>query len=470
MKKVITLISVFLYCSLFVGTQNSYAEFQTIFNKLLSQHKISQDQVSMTVLKLEKKDDWSTFLAVNSDQQRIPASLTKILTAVAALETIPGNHQFVTELKAQSKPDGDILNGPLYFVGSGDPTFVTEKLWLLVHDFSRLGIKKINGDLIYDTSIFDDVKFSKSRSTNNHRAYSSPTSGLTFNWNSLWIRIFPKKIGQSARIYLDPPDETILIRNNAKTNSRSTSLLVDRTTANDVDNIIVGGQIKPGDEFSVYRSHTLPAKRAAIQAMNFLKKEGIELTGQIKEGKAPASAIQLAKTESVVIDEVVKMMMKYSNNLISEMLVKFMDFRENNRPGTLEGGVKLLNKILSKYSKKTFVVTNPSGLTTDNKMSTNFLTELLIEMKNNAQHDAEFVASFPRAGIDGTIKKRMTKATGKIRAKTGLLNGVVGLSGYIHSDQGNTYAFTFIYNGTTQKQGRATDLFDLVAERIATQH
>lgn len=453
-----------------LNVQAVHAEFEPIFNKLLQQHGIPKDQISISLLKLEKEENWSPFLAVNPDQQRTPASLTKILTAVAALETIPANHQFVTELKAMTKPTSEVLNGSLYLVGSGDPTFVTEKLWLLVHDFNRLGVKKINGDLIYDTSIFDDVKFSKSRSTQNHRAYSSPTSGLTFNWNSLWVRIFPNKIGQSARVYLDPPDDTIVVKNNAKTATKATNLLVDRVTTNDVDHIIVGGQIKPGDEFSVYRSHTLPARRAAIQTLNFLKKEGIEITGQIKSGKAPQQAVQLAKTESVVIDEIIKMMMKFSNNLISEMLIKFIDHKKNNRPGTLEGGVKNLTEVLSKYSKKPFTVVNPSGLSTENKMSTSFLTELLIAMKNHPEHDAEFVASFPRAGIDGTIKKRMTKAAGKIRAKTGLLNGVVGLSGFIHSDKGNTYAFTFIYNGTTQKQGRATDLFDLLAERIALQY
>lgn len=444
--------------------------FRSTFNQLLTRHKISGDQVSITVSKLEKEESWSDFLKFNSERQRVPASLTKILTAVAALEKIPGDHKFTTELKAVATPKSGILDGSIYLVGSGDPTFVTEKLWLLIHDFNRLGIKKINGDLIYDTSVFDDVKFDKTRSTNNQRAYSSPTSGLTFNWNSLWIRIFPNALGQPARVYLDPPDDTIVIRNSSRTTSKNTNVLVDRVTSNDVDHIIVGGQIKPGDEFSVYRSHTLPARRAAIQALNFLKQNGIDVTGQIKSGKAPENAVQLAKSESVVIDEVIKMMMKFSNNLISEMLVKYMDHQENKRPGTLEGGLEIVRKVLSKYSQKPFFVVNPSGLTTDNKFSTDFLVELLIAMKNHPEHDAEFMTSFPRSGIDGTIKKRMTKAKGKIRAKTGLLNGVVGLAGYIHSDKGNTYAFTFIYNGPTKMGGRATDLFDLLAERIALQY
>lgn len=444
--------------------------FQSTFNQLLTRHKIPGDQVSVTISKLDKEDEWSDFLKFNSDRQRTPASLTKVLTAVAALETIPGDHKFVTELRAGSAPKGDVLEGPLYLVGSGDPTFVTEKMWLLVHEFSRLGVKKINGDLIFDTSVLDDVKFDKTRSTNNQRAYSSPTSGLTFNWNSLWVRIFPNQVGQPARVYLDPPDETIVVRNGSKTANRNTTLMVDRVTSGDVDHIIVGGLIKPGDEFSVYRSHTLPARRAAIQAMAFLKQNGIEVTGEIKEGKAPSSAVTLAKSESVVVDEVVKMMMKFSNNLISEMLVKYIDHQENKRSGTLEGGLEVLRKVLKKYSQKPFTVVNPSGLTTDNKLSTDFLVELMIAMKNHPEHDAEFMASFPRSGIDGTIKRRMTQAKGKIRAKTGLLNGVVGLGGFIHSNEGNLYAFTFIYNGPPKMGGRATDLFDLLAERVALQY
>lgn len=448
----------------------AHADFKNTFDVLVSRHKIPQKDLSVSIVKLDKEEKWSSFLKLNSEQPRTPASLTKIVTAVAALESIPSNHQFVTELKATSSPKGDTLNGPLYLVGSGDPTFVTEKLWLLVHDFNRLGVKKIVGDLIYDTSVFDDVKFDKTRSTQNHRAYSAPTSGLSFNWNSLWVRIFPKKVGASARVYLDPPDSTIKIRNKTKTSSKSTRVLVDRVTTEGVDHIITAGQIKAGDEFSVYRSHTLPAKRAAIQAMRFLKQSGIEVTGDIKQGQAPKSSIQLAKVESVVIDEVVKMMMKFSNNLISEMLIKYLDYQTNNRPGTIEGGIEVLNTTLKKYSKKPFTIVNPSGLTTENKFSTDFLTELLISMQNHPEHNAEFLASFPRSGIDGTIKNRMRKAKGKIRAKTGLLDGVIGLSGFIHSEKGNTYSFAFIYNGPRKKQGRATDLFDLLAERLALQY
>ncbi len=447
-----------------------FADFTDVFGNLVSRHKIPKNDLSISILKLDKEDKWLPFLRLNSEQQRIPASLTKIVTAVAALENIPSNHQFITELKAITKPTGETLNSSIYLVGSGDPTFVTEKLWLLIHDFNRLGIKKINGDLVYDTSVFDDIKFDKSRSTRNHRAYSAPTSGLSFNWNSLWVRVFPKNIGQKARIYLDPPDSTIKIRNNTKTSKRSTRVLVDRVTTDGVDNIITGGQIKSGDEFSVYRSHTLPARRAAIQAMKFLKEAGVEVTGEIKFGQAPENAIRLAKTESVVIDEVVKMMMKFSNNLISEMLIKYIDFQKNKRPGTIVGGLEVLKETLKNYSKRFFKIVNPSGLTVDNKFSTDFLTDILVSIQGKPEHNAEFLAAFPRAGIDGTIKNRMRKAKGKIRAKTGLLNGVIGLSGFIHSDKGNTYAFAFIYNGPRKKQGRATDLFDLVAERIALQY
>lgn len=455
---------------IFAFAQTVFADLKSNFDPLLRRHGISKDQISMTVLKLKPNDKWASFFEVNPEVLRTPASLTKILTAIASFDVIPSQHQFMTELKADSLPTGDAIEGSIYLVGSGDPTLVTENLWLLIHDLKRLGVTKIKGDLVYDTSIFDEVKFSKSRSTTNHRAYSSPTSGLTFNWNSLWVRVLPRKVGQPARVYVDPPDDSIVIRSTAKTTSGRTRIAVDRKTLDGVDHIIVSGSVKAGDEFSVYRSHTLPAQRAAIQAVNFLKQEGIEVVGKIKEGKAPATAVQIAKTKSVIIDEVVKQMMKYSNNLISEMLIKYIDHQENSRPGTLSGGLGVMNNVLKKYSQKPFTIVNPSGLTIQNKLSTDFLTELLTAMRSHPKHDAEFLASFPRAGIDGTIKNRMKKAAGQIRAKTGLLNGVVGLSGYIHSNLGNTYAFAFIYNGPTKRQGRATDLFDLMAERIALQN
>lgn len=450
-------------------SHTAFADFQTTFETLRKRHGIPADQLSLSIVRFDQEKP-KNLLEVNAKALKTPASVTKILTAIAAFENIPRNHTFVTEFKALRRPVNGVLKGDIYLVGSGDPSLVTEKLWQLVHDLSRWNIHTIEGNLIYDDTIFDEIKFSPTRSTKNHRAYSAPTSGLTFNWNALWVRVLPQGIGQKARVYLDPPDPTIQIQNSTKTTKGSTRLLVDRVTSDQKDHIIANGKIDVDDEFSVYRSHTQPSLRAAIQVLEFFKGKGIHLKGKMIHGKTPEEAVQLAKSESASIEEIIKLMMKFSNNLIAEMLVKYMDHLQTNQPGNLQKGLEIMNQTLKKHTDQKFTIVNPSGLTQDNKVSAQMMTDLLIDMSHNPEYGPEFLASFPRSGIDGTIKKRMLSAVGRVRAKTGLLNGVVGLSGYIYSQEKHLYAFAFIYNGPVKKQGRATDLFDLLAERVALKY
>ncbi|MCO5114113.1 MAG: D-alanyl-D-alanine carboxypeptidase/D-alanyl-D-alanine-endopeptidase [Bdellovibrionaceae bacterium] len=438
-------------------------------DSLLKRHGLTQDQVSISFHKRTGLKTWEPFFEFNADKQMIPASLTKIVTALAVCEIYPKNYQFVTELKSSAKVKTGVLDGDLYLVGAGDPTLVTERLWLLVHELKRLNIQKITGNLIFDNTVFDEVKFSPTRTTNDQRAYSAPVSGLSLNWNALFIRVFGTEPGQKARVYIDPPDASIRLKNNAITGVR-TNLLVDRVSTPEHDSVVVTGSIKPGEEYGVYRSHTQPSRRAANQTMSLLNLYGVQVEGTIKQGQAPAAAQTLAKIESVSVDEINKMMMKFSNNFIAEMLTKKMDELANQKQGTLLGGLKIVEKVAKDFTGKSFVLKNPSGLTTENKMSSAFFTDILTKATSKSEYNAEFLATFPRSGIDGTLKKRFVKIPGKVRAKTGLLNGVVGLAGYIESNNGHEYAFSLIYNGPNKQRGRATDMFDLLTEMFVTQY
>lgn len=453
---------IFLFCL----KSWAQADFSSTFQTLVKRHGIPLKDISASIVKLNGPQKRTPYFSHNALKQRTPASLTKILTALVAFENIPRNHKFITEFKALKTPQSGVLEGNLYLVGSGDPSFVTEKLWLLVHDLSRLQIQTIKGDLVYDDTIFDSIKFSDTRSVYDDRAYSAPTSGLTLNWNSLWVRVFPTKLKQKSRVYLDPPDSTVRIKNRSRTSKKKTHLSVDRSTSSGVDRVTVKGKIALSDEYSVYRNHTHPSERTALQAFNFLKSKGIKIKGQVVSGKTPHSAIQLAKSESVSVENIIKMMMKFSNNLISEMLVKYIHHLKFQEPGNVEKGMNIFRETLKQHTDQKFTLVSPSGLTSKNKLRADMLTNLLAKMAYHPTYGPEFLASFPLSGIDGTLEKRIKGALGRVRAKTGMINGVMGLSGYIYSQNGNTYAFTFLYNGSSKRQERAIDLVDHLAEYL----
>ena len=156
---------------------------------------------------------------LNAQKPRIPASLTKIVTAVVALNEFPPNHKFHTRLVSTGKIHGDVLKGDLILKGGGDPGFVSETMWFLVNEFVRTGIHRIEGDIIVDDSYFDTIRFDSSRDPARvDRAYDAPIGAMSFNWNSLNIFLRPsKKVGDPIRVFTDPKNEYFHVINRSKT-------------------------------------------------------------------------------------------------------------------------------------------------------------------------------------------------------------------------------------------------------------
>ncbi len=196
--------------------------------------------------------------------------------------------------------------------------------------------------------------------------------------------------------------------------------------------------------------------------IQFLKQRGITVKGQVKAGTTPKDAKLLAKVDSKPLDEMVKDMMKFSNNFVAEMLVKNLAAEKKGMGASLTQGVDVIKQCFLRWDMpKSCIYSNPSGLSHENKFSPQDLINVLNIAAENMEYSSEFIASMPIAGLDGTLKNRMknTPAQGEVRAKTGLLNGTTGLGGYHRSKSGVLYAFVFIFNGPDAKNDRARDFF-----------
>ena len=100
-------------------------------------------------------------LGLNADQAFIPASLTKIPTALAAYKYLGPQHKFTTTLESEGSVQNGTLKGNLYLVGRGDPTFTSESMWSLVNEFKRQNIHTIERDIIVDDTYFDAIRYDK---------------------------------------------------------------------------------------------------------------------------------------------------------------------------------------------------------------------------------------------------------------------------------------------------------------------
>lgn len=461
MKKII-----FIFC--FLNSVNALAwrdEVKEIINQEIKKTKISQENFGIWF----GIGDVQTGL--NADKLFLPASLSKVITASAVINTLPSDHKFKTQIYSDGKISAQTLNGNLYIKGGGDPAFISESMWYLVNILKRQDFKTITGDIIVDDSMYDKVRFSESRQSQRvDRAYDAPVGAMSFNWNSINVFVKPGEAGGEAKVYLDPKNEYTLLVNQAKTGGKVFDIKADRIELPDGKNrIVVTGTIPQNhDEKPIYKSISNPDLWTGYNLKNFLWEAGFLFKGEIKLGVVPESAWLMAEKESDGLFKIVADMQKFSNNYVAEMLTKFLGFTKFKK-GTLKDGVNVINDYLRdkhNWKESDFVFVNPSGLTRENKLKPVLLGKLLQKDYMKFSISPELVASLPISGIDGTLKKRMQgKLKGLVRAKTGFLTGVTGIAGYMASGGKEPVAFVMIYNGSSDNDWQIRNIFDAILEK-----
>lgn len=395
----------------------------------------------------------------NADVLMTPASLSKIPTAAAVIGELGLGHQFETRVWASELISGSEFKGDLYLQGGGDPSLVSENYWAIVNELKRTGIKSLKGQLYVDSSLFDEEYFSDSRqSVRVDRAYDAPVAALSFNWNSVNIFVRPGKKAEAAVVYADPQNDYIELKNQVKTGSK-TDLRVERRSQKKHDVVIVSGTIALGAvEQVIYKSISHPDYWAGENFKKFLNQQGIEYSGTVEKKSPPTTAQLLVTFKSKSLREIVTDMAKFSNNYVAEMLTKALS---PQKPATLKKGVARIRQwlVANGWKEKNFVFENPSGFSHDNKFRAQDLGQLLVGLRSQPAIFPEFLISLPIAGVDGTLKKRLKDKTTEVRAKTGYLDGIIGLAGY-YQKNGEQKAFVFMYNGPTKYDSQVRDVFD----------
>ncbi|WP_374027558.1 D-alanyl-D-alanine carboxypeptidase/D-alanyl-D-alanine-endopeptidase [Bdellovibrio bacteriovorus] len=405
-------------------------------------------------------EELKTLLDVNGNKMMVPASISKIATASAVLASFPPGTKFKTQLLTSGDLKGGTLKGTLYLKGGGDPSFVSENMWYLVNAFTRTKIKKIEGDIVVDDSLFDRVRYDLSRQKERvDRAYDAPVGAMSFNWNSVNIFVRANGAGNGAEVTIDPENDYIRLVNKAKTVSGSANnLLADRDEDKKFpgDVIHVGGSIGQGlKEVVVFKNITQPDLWAGYNLKAFLAQRGIQLTGTIRNGVTPEKAELVAESESKPIEQMVADMNKFSNNYVAEMLTKNLGAVKKTKGATLADGVLVINEHMQSLGvpAEQYNLQSPSGLSRQNKLSSFAMWKVLQHLRNDFRVQPEFLTSLPIAGVDGTLKKRMKNSPAErwVRAKTGFLTGVVSLAGYAGLEDGRVVTFSFVYNGSTDE-------------------
>ena len=420
-----------------------------------------------------------TYFSQSGEKSFLPASLSKLVTLGAVLHTLHPGYKFKTEVFYDSKTakiDQGILSGSIYLKGGGDPSFVSENMWVLVNELLRSGVTSIEGDVVVDDSRFDTIRFGDDRQDERvDRAYDAPVGAMSMNWNSVNVYARPGgKAGEPLKVFADVMSPYLKVKNNSKTTAagKGKTLSVERTTEKGFsgDVIVVSGALALDQpEAVIYKSISQPDLWAGYNLVEFLRQRGIAVKGKVKTGVTPAHATSMGFTESHTLATVVADMAKWSNNYVAEMLVKNLAAESGEKPATMANGMKQVRAYLESSGIKAgdYEFINAAGFTRKNRLTPMQLGKYLEFVRSDFTFFPEYLAALPIAGVDGTLRKRMshTAAERWVRAKTGLLNGVVGLSGFAGRPNGQVATFVFIYNGSG-REDKARAFFDKLAALI----
>jgi len=446
---------------------------RSAFDVLLAQPPLSGARASVEVVSL---DDGAVIYSRGADDQLNPASNTKLVTAAAALLRLGPEFRFTTDFLADRAPDRRGRVATLYVKGRGDPTFNTERLYGLAADLWHRGVRQV-GEIVLDDSYFDAEKWGPGwEQETSDKAYAAPVGALSLNHNAVAIYVSPAdRPGQRARVELEPDAACFVLHNNVTTvREDARRKLRPRTYAEgDRTRVVVEGRLPAKSEpVLLYRRVTHPAMYFGQTLRLSLKQRGIRVGPRVRLGAAPASATLVASYDSDELSDIVRAMNKASSNFIAEMLVKALGAELKGAPGTWPKGIEVTQDLLAELgiARGSYQLRNGSGLNDTNRFSAHQMIALLTAVWKRFPVAAEFVSSLGIAARDGTLRLRMegTDAAGRLRAKTGTLDKVTALSGFVQSLGGERFAFSVLVNDWSGRSAPVVSSVDRLGGLLAS--
>lgn len=458
-------------------------------------HAALKDDLN-ALFKVDGKEEWSVLVkplnggkpiySLSQDRKLIPASNIKLFSSAAILLQLGPDFRYETNLFLSGEKQGETWKGPLIVEGGGDPSIggrfnggdLTETFRQWAAELKLQGIKKIDGDVIGIDDYFDDVNLGLNWDPDYREEwYSAEVSALSFNDACIDLIVRGEaKSGQRPSVSLDPPTSYLKIDNDLKTVIHSKNVQGVRIQRIDDKNTLrLSGSVLAKRTTTHYASAPNPTLYFTTVLKETLKREGIAVTGSAKDGddvETPSRDTWLLvhTHRSEPLRRLLNACLKNSQNLYAEHFLKTLG-AEMYGIGSYTVGSMAVKSVLFRHgcNLDSIYLADGSGLSRENRANAQAFVDLLSAVERSPQGKL-FKSFLPESGTSGTLKNRMrdTAAKGRVYAKTGTLNGVRGLSGYIESRKGNAYAFSMIGNSPT-KGYRITQIIDDACALIAEQ-
>jgi serine-type D-Ala-D-Ala carboxypeptidase/endopeptidase (penicillin-binding protein 4) len=425
----------------------------------------------------------------------MPASNMKILTLAVAAESLGWDYRFTTTLEARGTIANGVLHGDLVVKSNGDPTVNTRsgRGATLLDEWARAlraaGIDAVDGRVVGDDQAFDDEWIGAGWAWDYLQYdYAAPVGALEYNEDFAALTTAPAAdSGRQPIVQLQSGSGLELINHATTAPAGSANTIdyrrhLDRPVLEVIGSIPVGSNtdtrsvavVNPTMFFAQSLKSELSTRGIAIsgRAVDFddVAAEFVSTNTTTDHGGSVMTSTTIATSESPPLRDIATVLMKVSQNLYAETLLKALGAMQGGL-GTTEGGRIAARKTLSDWGIKadSYVMYDGSGLSRYNYITPETVVDVLVHMYKDPRHHDAFLSTLPIAGTDGTIATRMrgTRAEGNAIAKTGSISNARSLSGFVKTRDGEMFVFSILANDFVIPSSTITAMADLAVESLA---
>lgn len=411
-------------------------------------------------------DTGRVLLSQLPDVARSPASTIKTLTTFAALDMLGPTYTWHTRALTRGTLSDGVLDGDLILQGGGDPYITLERWWSFVQALRTKGLKSLRGDIVIDNSAFslppEDPGAFDGRP---NRSYNVLPDALMVNFQSVEFRIAANPDSHRVDVVATPAPVNLNIENHIRFvagRCGGGAGRVDFQVASEAwDRVVFNGALSARcTEQSFARVLLRPATYAFGTFVQLWRQSGGDFNGKLRVETAPADAKALLTSDSLTLGEIIRLTNKFSSNLMARHLLLTVGKERFGDPATLQKGADTL----AEWGRERGLdlqgidIDNGSGLSRSTHISVLQLAKALCAAYRS-RFAPEFMASLPLAGLDGTLRSRMKNSpAGSVRLKTGHLDGVSGVAGYVTTASGKTFVLASLVNNARADFGAAEPL------------
>ncbi|WP_130833674.1 serine-type D-Ala-D-Ala carboxypeptidase [[Erwinia] mediterraneensis] len=410
-------------------------------------------------LMVQKVGASTPIIDYNGRQMALPASTMKVITGLAALLELGGDYRFQTTLETKGAVSDGTLDGDLVARFGGDPTLTRQHIRNMVAALKKQGINHINGNLVIDTSVFASHDMAPGWPWNDmSQCFSAPPAAAIVDRNCFSVSLYSAS----------SPGETAFVRIASYYPAHMFSQV--RTVGrNSGEGQYCELDVVPG-ELNRYTLTGCIRQRAEPLPLAFAVQDGAAWAGEIlraelrqaeidysghllRQTQVTSPATVLASTQSAPLHDLLKTMLKKSDNMIADTVFRTIGAHYFKVPGTWRAGSDAIRRILKEKAgieMGNSIQVDGSGLSRHDLIAPETMMQVLQYIAKNDQ-TLNYISMLPLAGYDGTLRYRgglhEAGVDGKVSAKTGSLQGVYNLAGFITTASGARVAFVQFLSG-----------------------